>query len=335
MRVFLTGGTGLVGSHAAAALAAAGHEVVALARPESDTRALAGVARLVVGDLLGPPERLSGLMAGCDAIVHSAALVYRRGASWAEYERLNVTAAEQVLRAAGAAGARRALLVSSIAVYGPAAAASGYVEESWLSGPLAGRWLYARSKRGGEEAAWRLHEAGVVRLTTVRPGVVYGERDRLFTPMLARVTGWPVVPLPGGGRTSVAVVYAGNVARGLVWALERESAVGEAFNLSADAGLCPAMLVELLARGLGRTPRLLAVPGVPLTWLAALGDVVARVMPVAAGADLQRSMRLMLRDNPYPDGKAGRLLGWTAGALVPASEALERTARWWRSRHGS
>jgi dihydroflavonol-4-reductase len=111
MRVFLTGGTGLVGSHAAESLVAAGHEVVALARPESDTRVLPGAARVVVGDLLDPPERLAGLMAGCDAIVHSAALVYRRGASWAEYERLNVTAVEQVLRAAGVAGAGRALLV--------------------------------------------------------------------------------------------------------------------------------------------------------------------------------------------------------------------------------
>jgi uncharacterized protein YbjT (DUF2867 family) len=48
MRVFLTGGTGLIGSHLAALLRERDHQVAALARPESDTRFLDSVGAELV-----------------------------------------------------------------------------------------------------------------------------------------------------------------------------------------------------------------------------------------------------------------------------------------------
>ncbi len=334
MRVFLTGGTGLVGSHTARELVAAGHELAALVRPASDASVLAGLAEVVRGDLLDPPERLAAGMRGCNALVHAAALLYRRGATAGDYERLNVAATGAVLRAAGAAGVTRAIHVSSIAVYAPAAEAAGYAEESWLEGTLPARVPYAVSKRAGEEEAWRVHGSGAVRLTTVRPGVLYGEHDRWLTPFLARVIRWPVVPLPGGGRTTVPVVYAGNVARGIVAALSRDAAVGRAYNLSDDGGLTPRMLLNAFGSTLGRPPRILPIPGALLTTLAAVGDVVARGIPAAAGTNLRRGAQRLLQDNAYSSARARRELGWTQegpAALVPPAQAVARTAEWWQS----
>lgn len=333
MRVFLTGGTGLLGWHTARQLTAAGHQVVALARPASDVSALAGVAEIVRGDLLDPAERLAAAMRGCDAVVHAAALLYRRGAAPAEYERLNVAATEALLRAAAGAGVRRALHVSSIAVYAPTAEARGYEEESWREGTLPARVPYAATKRAGEEAAWRVHAEGGIRLTTVRPGVLYGEHDRWFTPFLARVTRWPVVPLPGGGRATVPVVYAGNVARGMVAALEREVAVGRAYNLSDDGGLTPRALLRIFGGTLGHAPRIVPIPGKSLLGLAAAGDVVARVFPAPAGTSLRRAARRLLEDNRYPSARARRELDWTQDGpmgLLPPAQAVARTAEWWR-----
>ncbi len=330
MRVFLTGGTGLLGSHTAEALAAAGHQVVALARPTADAAALAGVAQVVRGDVLDPPARLESLMRGCDAVVHAAALLYRRGARRAEYERLNVVATESLLRAAGAAGVGRAVHVSSIAVYAPAAEASAYSEESWLDGALPARMSYAITKRAGEAAAWRVHAEGRVRLTTVRPGVLYGERDRWLTPPLARVVRLPVVPLPGGGRTTVPVVYAGNVARGIVAALGRDATVGRAYNLSDDGGLTSRELLMVFGETVGRAPRIVTIPGTLLVAAAAVGDVVARIF----GANLRRAARRLLDDNRFSSERARRELGWTQegpAALVPPTQAVVRTAEWWRS----
>ncbi len=334
MRVFLTGGTGLLGSHVAEHLRARGHTVVALVRPTSRTEHLRRVgAELVTGDLTDPEPALARAAGGCDATIHAAALLYRRDATEVDYQAVNVDATERLLRAAGAAGARRAVLVSSTAVYGAGEPGELHTEDSWLRHPPPARVQYARSKREGEQAAWRLHGAGVVRLSTVRPGVLYGERDRWFTAALARTVGWPAVPLPAGGRCTVPVVYAGNAAVGVVAALEREEAVGEAYNLSEDAPLTVRALIENFARGLSRRPVLVAVPGWAVLAVAAVGDGILRLLPAARGADadLRRAARRLLEDNAYPAEKARRALDW--GARVPPALALERTARWWLGMH--
>ncbi len=334
MRVFLTGGTGLVGSYVASRLREQGHEVVALVRRESDARLLepSGAAR-VEGDVCGPVERLAAAMAGCDAVVHAAALVFTRGGS-AAFGRVNVEGTERVLRAAGAAGVERVLHVSSIAVYGRQGDRAVLGEDVWREGRIAPGAHYARSKREAEEVAWRLHEAGVVRLTVVRPGVVYGVGDRWFTPRLARVVSLPAVPLPAGGRHTVPLIYAGNLADGIVAALERDSAIGRAYNLSADEPIRVREVVEVFAREMRRRPRIVSVPSSLLLVAAAAGDAFARLLPGQDGPGLRRAVGRLLGDDPYDTTRARRELGWS-GRVAPA-DALARTARWyraWREKH--
>ncbi len=77
MRVFLTGGTGYIGGAVAAALRERGHDVAALARPESDAKQLREIGVVIVaGDLASLP-RLSDTLAGYDAFLLCA---YRRAA---------------------------------------------------------------------------------------------------------------------------------------------------------------------------------------------------------------------------------------------------------------
>ena len=86
MRVFLTGGSGLLGSHAAHELRGAGYEVVALHRESSDTRFLQDLGcELVEGDVRDGVDALSDVMAGCTHVVHGVALVYS-GDGWATIE---------------------------------------------------------------------------------------------------------------------------------------------------------------------------------------------------------------------------------------------------------
>jgi nucleoside-diphosphate-sugar epimerase len=72
MRVFLTGGTGYIGGAVAAALRERGHDLAALARPESDAKQLREIGvGIVAGDLASLP-RLSDTLADYDAFVHTA-----------------------------------------------------------------------------------------------------------------------------------------------------------------------------------------------------------------------------------------------------------------------
>ncbi len=81
MRVLITGGTGFVGSHMAAAVVRAGHTVLLLVRqPERVNAALAplgiSVQDIVSGDVLDP-QSVQTAVAGCHAVIHAAAIYSR------------------------------------------------------------------------------------------------------------------------------------------------------------------------------------------------------------------------------------------------------------------
>ena len=129
MRVFVTGATGLIGSHLSERLVADGHEVVALCREGAGTLFLeAAGCRVVVGDIRHSAEALTGHMRGCTHVVHSAALVYSGGA-WPKVRDVNVLGTRNVVNAAVDAGVDHLLHVSSVAVYG---GALGPIDESCL-----------------------------------------------------------------------------------------------------------------------------------------------------------------------------------------------------------
>ena len=76
MRVMITGGTGFIGYHTAMALLQAGHRVRLLVRDKDKLRRLYGsdITDYVLGDVTDPAA-VEKALAGCDAVVHTAALV--------------------------------------------------------------------------------------------------------------------------------------------------------------------------------------------------------------------------------------------------------------------
>lgn len=327
--VFLTGGTGLIGSHVAERLRGRGDDVIALVRPTSDTRHLQSLGcELVEGDLLDPPREMAARMRGANAVIHAAAKVFQSG-SREEYLRVNVEGTRAILEAASAA-APRVIHLSSVAVYAGLPMDEPLREDRWTAADPDRQNRYAASKHRSERAAWRAHEEGRIRLTTVRPSVVYGERDRSATPVMVRYATLPLVPLPGGGRSVVPVVYAGNVAAGVVAALDREAAEGRAYNLALDVPVTGRELLTLLGRGLGRRPRVVPIPAGPARALAGILEAVSRRLPGAPTVDARRAAHSLSTDNPYDSSRARLELGWTS--MIPHDEGLRRTLAWWRSR---
>jgi 2-alkyl-3-oxoalkanoate reductase len=332
MRIFLTGGTGLIGSHVAERLRRRGHDVVALVRASSDTTHLGGLGcELVQGDLADPPEALAAPMGGCGAVIHAAAKVFERGGR-AAFLAANVTGTESILRAA-ARSAPRVVHLSSVAVYSGVRPDPALTEDHWTLADPSRQAPYAASKHLSERTAWRMHEEGAIQLTALRPSVVYGERDRAAAPIMIRFGRLPLVALPGGGRSRLPLVYAGNVARGVLAALERDQSVGRAYNLAMDHPVTGREMAQLLATALGRPSRVLPLPGGPLRGLAAVADWAARLLPWVPPTDLRRAVRSLDRDNPYDSSRARLELGWTN--LIAHEEAVRRTVAWWRSKEAA
>ena len=333
MRVFLTGGTGLIGSHIAERLRARGDEVVALGRESSDTRFLEERGCTVVkGDVRDTHKDLAAHMAGCEALVHAAALVYV-GESWPRMRAVNVEGTTHVLRAVAAARVPAAVHLSSVVVYGRT---WGPVDEDTpIDSSLRPGDLYARSKREAEAAA--RHEAmitvGGVRLTILRLAAVYGARDRLLAPRVAALVHRPVVPVLGSGRNSIPIVYAGNVAAAVERCLGRpaEQSV-RIYDLGLDHPLTQEGLLRAMARALGTAPRLVHVPAGLVRGAAALGERLGLSVPGAGDLSLVRFARLALGENPYPSLRIRRELDWKPP--FGHDEGIGRTAAWLRAGEG-
>ena len=297
--------------------------MVALHRPGSDTSFLKELGcTLSEGDLGDDPSKLADQIEGCRWAVHCAARVYT-GRDWPAVQAANVDGTRNTLEAAARAGVRHAVHVSSVAVYGEA---SGPMDGARpLEGTIRPDNLYARSKRLAEEVATKIHESGRMQVTIVRPGAVYGERDRLFAPNLARLLQIPVVPVMGRGDNTVPVVYAGNVAAGVASALDGRGS-GSAFNLAVDFPLTQRKLLEGLARGLGRSPTFVCLPAALVRAVASVADGVSFIVPGLRGVSGARVARLGLGENPYSSQRARESLDWRPS--VPHESALRKTGKW-------
>ncbi len=124
MRVLVTGAAGFIGSHIAAALAAAGHDVRGL---DSLSPAVHGGSgrvpdELVVADVRDPAA-VDEALTGMDAVCHQAAMV-GLGVDLSDlpvYADVNVTGTAVLLEAMGRHGIARLVFASSMVVYGEGA----------------------------------------------------------------------------------------------------------------------------------------------------------------------------------------------------------------------
>ena len=323
MRVFLTGGTGLLGSHLAEELRSRGHDVVALNRHGSDVAFLrAHGCTLVEGDVRNDIESLAQLMTGCTHLVHSAAIVYG-GSSWSKVRAVNVDGTRRVLMAAVKAEIKFAVHVSSVVVYG---IVDGTVtEDTPLDGQIHDGDLYARSKRQAEVIAREVEEKHGLPVSVVRPCGVYGERDRLTALTVAKFLRLPIVPLLGSGRNTIPVVYSGNVAHALRLVLEAARG-GTTYDVGFDLPLSQRAMLEDLAVGLGRRPRFLATPANLILRGAQVLDRVGAFLPGVEHLSISRVAEFALGENPYVSRRLQEELGWDPP--YRHKDALIRTGRW-------
>lgn len=327
-RALVTGATGLVGSYIVERLHADGWSVRALVRDTARAGWLEALgAELFVGDVLDAAA-FTRASAGCEAIFHSAAAILPDRAEWEAYRSTNLDGTRNAIDAARASGARL-LHVSSVAVYG---GASRYrdtpTDESVELPPLPDTAFYARSKRESEAMVLDAHRRGEIWACAVRPDVIYGTRDRQFVPRVGRILSRGFFPVLGGGRSTLPIVHAGNVADGAVRAIHSEIAGGKAYNLANDYDVTVRDFVRLAAQGLRRRVTLVPVPMV-------LAKVVFKLMTILIGiarrgAALSQAggtVAFLSRNNPFSSDRAKRELGWAPP--VRPEVGIPEAFRWW------
>ncbi len=340
-RALVTGATGLVGSHLVERLRTAQWQTRALVRAHSGDTAVARREEWLRshdvepchGDILDESSFVSAA-AGCDVIFHTAAVITVAG-SWEDYRRVNIDGTRNAVAAAQHSGARL-LQLSSVAVYGTAAryATARRVDEDTPLAALPERAYYARSKRESEAIVFDAHRDGRIWASAVRPSVIYGRRDRQFVPRIARLLRFGFAPAVAGGRSTMAIVHAANVADGAFLAATSDGAVGRAYNLANDFDVTVAHFLRLAAEGLGVRVRLIPVP----FWLArALFRGVRIAAKAATGGRFSivsnSSLGFVTKDNPFTSERAKRELGWVPA--VRPDKGIPDAFRSWRQQQSA
>lgn len=205
VKILVTGGTGFVGSHVAAALVTAGHDVRVLARHAEQVPVTFGPLGdpeldVAVGDVLDR-ESVRAAVAGCEAVVHAAAVFSFDSHDRERMLTTNEQATRAVLEEAVAAGADPVVHVSSTVALTRRDGSGPDLPLGDVDQP------YAASKVASERVARELQDRGDP-VVTVYPGSVLGPHDPYIgenTLLLEWVVrGWLGV-FPAGGLHFVDV----------------------------------------------------------------------------------------------------------------------------------
>ena len=319
MRVFVTGGTGFVGSHVVRALAARGHAPVCLVRdPGKAAAAFAGASPDLVRGDLDDGAALARGSAGADAVVHVAGLTAARTRT--ELFAVNVEGTRAVTVAAAAAGVRRFVHVSSLSAAGPVA--NGVVPTTGDEAlPVSD---YGRSKLAGEEPVRAL----AIPWTILRPPAVYGPRDVEFL-RIFRIVRRGVTPIFGAGAQRLSLVFAPDLAEAIARCLDGAVPSGRVFYPAHRDVTTSRALVEAIARALGVPSRIVPVPTAlvrPFLWLS---GTAARLAGRATLLAPDKANEILADAWTCSPSALESATGWHAATAL--ADGLRLTADWYRA----
>ncbi len=276
MKVFVTGGSGFVGSNLIRLLTSEGFIVRALVRPGSLRSHLADLPSELLewaeGDL-SRPDTLRRAMEGCGRLFHVAA-DYRL---WVpDPERMyavNVKGTRAVLEAARDVGMEKAVHCSSVAVLGTSADGAP-VDESSDPGVDALEGHYRKSKYLGEKEALAVNAEGFP-VVVVNPSAPVGPWDVKPTPTGRIILDFQRGRMPAYLDTGLNLVDVRDVCRGHLLAMERGKP-GERYILG-NVNLTLKEILGLLADIIGRPAPKLQIPYRLALALAYANEVLSRV----------------------------------------------------------
>ncbi len=282
MRIFLTGGTGFIGSKVAELLRDRGDDVVALVRNPAKAEHLQQIGCEVVAGSLSDRDAIASGLKGCDGVIHAAA-IYEVGISEDQREPMrvaNVDGTVNVLESALEAGVSKAVYISTCAVFGNT---KGKVVDETYEAPVGDYTsYYEETKALAHRAALEIAAKGLP-LVIIQPGGVYGPGDesalgQVILKFAKRQL--PALMFPDLGLT---VVHRDDIAAGIVLGLDKGRS-GQAYVMGGDIETIRGV-VATEARILGRRVPKVVIPAGLFKALHPIGKVVGPLF--GAGPNLR------------------------------------------------
>jgi nucleoside-diphosphate-sugar epimerase len=326
-RLFLTGGSGFLGSSLVSGIQEVGFDVLCVSR---ESRGTSGNNTWVRGDIT-KPEYLRQFLEGCEVVVNAAAKTGdpKPGESDVDYYRVNCEAAALLAKMACEMGVKTFIQISSTGVFG--FGSGEFREES----PCNPGTPYERSKLAGENAV--LSEASRSMMTVVvRPSNVFGEGHpwNKLLKWMQSVKNGRVLLINPRGKHWVNYVYTGDVAQAVVQiALMKEHRqhgnVLPVYIINTPSTTEEFFEATSLALGETRFLHPFVLPKLPVASLALFLDVIGKIS----------KKQFSLTRAKVAELSNGQIFSCCKlNAIIPGfpkfglSEGLARTAAYYRSK---
>lgn len=227
--IFLTGGTGFVGSHILAAIRNAGKSVRVLARNPKQPEE-------TKGDVLDLNSIKEGIQ-GCTEVIHLVGIIRESGKQ--TFDAMHVQAIANVLEAAKSAGVKRFIHMSALGTRPNA------------------RSRYHQTKWKGEEL---VRKSGIP-YVIFRPSIILGAGDSFGT-MLAKLIRFSpgIVPGIGNGQNKFQPIAVEDVAACFVKSLDQVNVLAHEYTLAGPDVVTYDQLLDLIMETIKRMRLKLHIP---------------------------------------------------------------------------
>ena len=275
--VLVTGAYGLLGSHTVRELIENGYHVRAFGRDPEKLSKLAdeyGSSRIdtFCGDFCNA-EDIEEACEGIDYVIHCGALLKGWGRR-SEYIRTNVGGTKNVLDACAKHNIKRLVHTSSPSAHALKNNLNIKEEEQNENNRLS---FYIESKLMAEKL---VREQDKVPYSIIRPRGITGIGDKNMLPVLINVNRQIGIPLFQKGKVIVDLVCAENAALALRLCMEKEEALGQAYNITNGEPKLVTELAEEMFAALGTEARYIRLPFLPVYAAAGVLEGVWKLLKI-------------------------------------------------------
>ena len=324
----ITGAGGLVGSSLAEACVKRGYKVKALIRSGSDGSFLEKLGVEVVrGDLQDKSLPIEATQ-GVDTVFHCAAKVGDWG-SVDSYRQVNVEGLRKLLDSLNPAQLYKFVHFSSLGVY---EARHHYQTDESTPPPDQHFDGYTQSKMESEKLALQYHKDKGYPIVVLRPGFIYGPRDRTVLPRLMEKLKTKEVKYIGSSSYAMNNIFVGNLVQAAFLALDNSNAVGQVFNLTDGEKVSKKRFITTIAKGMNLpTPFFLPVP----LWLVRLIASSMEKKALKRGAleapkITKANIKFLGLNLDFSIEKAKRILGYAPAKTF--DEGMAETLNWYKNK---
>jgi nucleoside-diphosphate-sugar epimerase len=229
LRVFVTGGTGFVGSGVVNKLIEHGHDIVLLVRSQRSIKHPASCNSrpdFVIGSIQDIVALKKGI-SGCDAVIHLVGIIREVGTN--TFRSVHYEGTRNVVEAAKSVGIKRFIHMS-------AEGTKPFAQSN-----------YHKTKFLAEEYV----KSSGLNYTIFRPSILFGPGDKNFNVLADLIIKAPFIPIIGNGNYKWQPVSVKNVAELFVLALENRKAEGKTYEVRGPDVFTFNQILDILMEVLG------------------------------------------------------------------------------------